>query len=119
MANTKKQRKKLNIANLLAPIIGSRDVVDILEKVINKTNAESVDLDFSDVKFISRSAAHALLLMKEKLRIKKEVSFINTDKDVANMLRAVAANRAVSKKEKPQFNPQKISINSLLKEVLV
>jgi anti-anti-sigma regulatory factor len=114
----KKQRKKLNISNLLAPIISSRDVADILEKIIKKTNIKSVDLDFSDVKFISRSAAHALSLMKEKFRTKKDISLINTNEDVTNMLRIVVANRIVSKTQKPQFNPQKIDINSLLKEVL-
>lgn len=118
MANTKKTHKTLSVSNLLAPIVSSRDTVDVLEKNIKKSNLASVDLDFSNVKFISRSAAHALLLLKEKLRAKTDISFINTNEDVANMLRAVAANRAVSKTKKPQFNPEKIDINSLLREVL-
>ena len=75
-------------------------------------------MDFINVKFISRSAAHALLLMKENLRNKKNISFINTNKDVAEMLRAVAANRIIPKSQKPQFNPEKTNINSLLKEAL-
>ncbi len=118
MVNTKKSHKNLIISRLLAPILSSRDVVDILEKIIKKTDTKSVNLDFSDVKFISRSAAHALLLMKERLRTKKDISFINTNEDAMNMLRAVAANRIVSKKQKPEFNPEKININSLFKEVL-
>lgn len=118
MANIKKTHKILIISDLLAPIVSSRDTVDILEKNIKKSNVKSVDLDFSNVKFISRSVAHALLLLKEKLRAITDISFINTNEDVANMLRAVAANRAVSKTKKPQFEPEKIDINSLLKEVL-
>jgi len=118
MANTKKSYKKITISRLLAPIISSRDVVTILEKTIEKTNIKLVDLDFSDVKFISRSAAHALLLMRERLQAKKDISFINTNEDVANMLRVVAANRIIPKKQKPEFNPKRININSFFKEVL-
>jgi len=63
--------KKLILSRLIAPIISSRDVIDALEKDIIKTKAKSVDLDFTDVKFISRSAAHSLLLLKERLQAKK------------------------------------------------
>ena len=34
MINTKKSHKNLIITRLLAPILSSRDVVDILEKII-------------------------------------------------------------------------------------
>ena len=118
MTNIKKSYKNLIISRLLASIVSSRDAIDILEKIIKKTNAKSVNLDFSNVKFISRSAAHALLLMKEKVRAKKDISLTNTNEDVTNMLRAVAANRIVSKRQKPKFNPQKVDINSLFKKVL-
>lgn len=118
MENTKKLHKNLIISDLLAPIVSSRDIVDILEKAVKKIDNKSVDLDFSNVKFVSRSASHALLLMKERLQVKKDIYFINTNEDVANMLRAVAANRIVSKKQKPKFNPEKIDINSLFKEAL-
>ena len=114
----KKSHKNLIVSNLLAPIISSRDIVDILEKAIKKIDNKLIDLDFSNVKFVSRSAAHALLLMKERLQARKDIYFINTNEDVANMLRIVAASRIVSKKQKPEFNPEKININSLFKEVL-
>jgi len=118
MANIKKTHKNLMISDLLASIISSRDIIDILEKAIKKIDNKSVDLDFSNVKFVSRSAAHALLLMKERLQTRKDIYFINSNKDVANMLRVVAANRIVSQKKKPDFNPEKIDINSLFKEAL-
>ncbi len=119
MKNIKKEKKtSIDVANLLAPIISSRDIVSILEKFIKKTNTRLVDLDFINVIFISRSATHALLLMKENLRAKKSILFINTNKNVAEMLRAVAANRAVPKSQKPKFNLEKININSLLKKAL-
>jgi len=118
MISTKKLHKKLIVSRILAPIISSRDIIDILEKTIKKTDTRSIDLDFSDVKFISRSATHALLLMKERLQAKKDISFLNTNEDVTNMVRIVAANRIIPKKKKPKFNPEKIDINSLFKEVL-
>ena len=111
--------KNLMISDLLAPIVSSRDItIDVVEKAIKKTNNKSIDLDFSEVKFVSRSAAHALLSMKEKLQARKDICFINTSKDVANMLRTVAANRIIPKKQKPEFNPERINIDSLFKETL-
>lgn len=113
----------VNVAELLATILSSRDVANVLETEIKKTGSKSVVLDFDNVKFISRSAAHSLLLLKDKLKNKfldkKDVSFINANKDVLEMLRIVAANRAYPKNEKPDFNPEKIDINSLLKETPV
>ncbi|TSC94833.1 MAG: hypothetical protein Athens101410_729 [Parcubacteria group bacterium Athens1014_10] len=114
---------KINIANLIAPIISSRSIADILEKEIKGVDAKSINLDFSKVKFISRSAAHALLLLKEKIETKtfnkKEVNFVNANNDIAEMLRIVAANRAFPKDKKFQFNPKKVSINSLLKKAVI
>jgi anti-anti-sigma regulatory factor len=118
MVNIKKIHKNLIISDLLASIISSRDTIDILEKIIKKVDNKSIDLDFSNVKFVSRSAAYALLSMREKLQVKKDIYFINTNKNVANMLRVVAANRIVPQKKKPEFNPKKTSIKSLFKKVL-
>ena len=113
----------INAAELLATIISSRDVADVLETEIKKADSKSVVLDFDNVKFISRSAAHALLLLKDKLKNKfwhkTDMSCINANKDVLEMLRIVAANRAYPKNEKPDFNPEKIDINSLLEETPV
>lgn len=120
-ANKSQNSTTIKLNKLLAPIISSRDVVDVLEDIIKKTDNKLVILDFSNVKFISRSAAHALLLLKEKFEnkvsSKKELSFVNADNNIAEMLRIVAANRAFPKIKKPEFNPKKIDITSLLKEV--
>ncbi|MBU4274642.1 hypothetical protein KKE19_02410 [Patescibacteria group bacterium] len=120
MKNKSQNLTTINIRKLLAPIISSRDVASVLEDEIKKTDTELVFLDFTNIKFISRSAAHSVLLLKEKFESRtlnrKEMSFINADNDVAEMLRAIAANRVLPKKEKPEFNPEKIDILSLLKE---
>ncbi len=106
---------KVAIADIIAPIIGSRDGVDVVAKKIEKIRAKSVELDFTSVEFISRSAAHEFLLMKEKFQQQKHISlfFSNTNEQVASMLRSVAANRALPKSSEyaPQF--QRVSFKKL------
>lgn len=120
MMKIDKKPVRIRLNKLLAEIINSRDVADVLKDNIKKTDAKSVVLDFTDIKFISRSAAHSLLLLKEKLETlnKKYISFENAANDVSEMLRIVSANKTYPKKEKPEFNPKKIDITSLLKEAV-
>lgn len=101
----------IKVAEVLATILSSRDLINNLKTAVLKADAKSVNLDFSEVEFISRSAAHALLIMKEDLRRRKEVNFINANKDVENMLRIVAANRALPKK-KTEFRAERVDIKS-------
>lgn len=113
---------RINVNKLSAEIINSRDVADVLEDAIKRTDAKSVVLDFTDIKFISRSAAHALILLQQRLENKvfnkKVISFENAADDVLEMLRIVSANKTYPKKEKPEFSPKRINIISLLKEVV-
>lgn len=118
MYMVKDQKTVINVAKTLATIISSRDVIDLLKSMILSSESASVVLDFKDVEFISRSAAHELLLIKEAVRSnKKELSFENPNKDIAEMLRVVAANRAMPKSDRPDFKPEKTDINSLREEV--
>ena len=93
------QQKTLDMATLIASVIHSRDAVKLVQDAIEKTDVMSVSLDFANVEFISRSAAHELLVLKENLKQtkNKDIVFTNTNKDVNEMLRIVAANRAVPK----------------------
>jgi len=105
----------IKVAEVLATILSSRDLIENLKTAVLAADTKSVDLDFSEVEFISRSAAHALLIMKEDLRRrlfnKKEANFINANKNVENMLRMVAANRVLPKK-KPDFHAERVDIKS-------
>ncbi|MEK7064936.1 MAG: hypothetical protein AAB963_00655 [Patescibacteria group bacterium] len=109
----------INVAKILAPVVGSRDLMPILSEAVNKADVKSVDLDFSEVEFVSRSAAHALLLMKEDLQRKwlnkKFITFVNTSDNVQEMFRVVAANRAVPKAHKQNIEIEKTNIDSLAK----
>lgn len=115
----KQNKITINVAKILAPVVGSRDLMPVLADAINRTNTKLVDLDFSEVEFISRSAAHALLLMKEDLQRKwlnkKYITFVNTSNNVQEILRVVAANRAVPKNNKANILFEKTDINSLAK----
>ena len=113
----KNEKIKINIAQLIAPLVSSRDTLSILRQEVEKNPAEAVDFDFQNVEFISRSAAHEFLLLKEELRQNNiQVNFVNTNPDVTAMLRIVAANRAVPK-ARSEFHPKRTTLNSLLKEV--
>ena len=109
----------IDVANRIASIVSSRDVINNLKNEISKLRPKIVLLDFSNVQFVSRSAAHELLSLKEDLKRKvfkkKKVEFINTNEDVKKMLRIVAMNKAVPEKSKPEFEAETVSIDSLLK----
>ncbi|MFA5091583.1 MAG: hypothetical protein WC483_03200 [Candidatus Paceibacterota bacterium] len=116
------KNNKLNIKTILAPIITSRDAINKLEKMVKKMPFKTFELDFSDVEFISRSAAHELLVMKEKLAhrlfFKKDIIINNTNFDVSEMIRVVAANRAVPKKIAEKMETKIVSFDEFLKHNL-
>lgn len=111
-----KKRKIINIAKIVAPILGSRDVISALKNSILETRAERVDLNFKKVKFISRSAAHELLKIKEELfyKHKKEIRFTNAEESIEQMLRVVASSRAIPRREVPKLEMEVVSICSMV-----
>lgn len=107
--------KTIYLEKEISSIISSREVFSIIEKLIKESNSQSINLDFFNVDFISRSAAHELILLKEKFRSEKvSISFINTNKDVEEMIRIIASNRALPKSQEKEFNPQVVKITELL-----
>jgi anti-anti-sigma regulatory factor len=110
---------KVEVSKKLASIIGSRDVAYSLKSIIEKTHSKTIDLDFHDVEFVSRSAAHELLLLKETLNKrffrKKVINFVNASDNVSEMFRTVAANRALPKHKELETDIQNVDINYLSK----
>jgi len=106
----------IDVAKNLATIINSRDIVFSLKRVIAKSWTKAIDLDFNNVEFVSRSAAHELLLLRDSLNsrffMRKEINFVNANNDVTNMLRIVAASR-VAPKPKEESHIQKTDIDHL------
>ncbi len=108
------RKKTIKIAKQIAPIISSRDVISRLQDAIEKSNSSLVSLDFQNIEFISRSAAHELLLLKERVSPKRETSFVNVPENVEKMLRTVAASRAV-----PNVNHKKAEFDNVNIDELV
>ena len=114
---TNVEQKTIDMASLIAPVIHSRDAIELVREAIQKTDAKSVVLDFSKVDFISRSAAHELLVLKENLKQTKhiDITFANTNKDINEMLRIVAANRAIPKHQVvPMLHVERTTLQALL-----
>lgn len=113
-----KQNSTIFIAKKIAKIVFSRDLVHNLEKEIAKQKHATVSLNFTDVEFISRSAAHELLMLQEKMRLrkfkKKEVLFANTNEDIKKMIRIVASNKAFPESPKPKIQLEKTDIHTLM-----
>lgn len=106
----------IDVAAVVAPVLASRDVISTLKTEIERTFDQKVQLDFALVVFISRSAAHELLRLKEQLLTedtKKEIEFINANSEVSQMLRTVASNRAVPKTKEETSVIETISIEDL------
>jgi hypothetical protein len=111
----------IDIATTVAPIVASRDAVATLREKVAKIPSETVQLDMANVDFISRSAAHELLQVKEFFAAqtpKKTVDFINANDTVSAMLRVVASNRAVPLKKPVFTNIENISVADLEKPSL-
>lgn len=106
----------INVASIVAPVLASRDVISTLKSEIEKSSAPQVQLNFAAVEFVSRSAAHELLRLKEWFatqQSQKTIEFTNTNEEVAKMLRTVASNRAVPKTSENTADIKTVSINDL------
>ena len=64
----KQTREKIDVAHILASVVGSRDIADRLKDVILESRAPAIDLDFVNVDFVSRSAAHQLLAIQQNMQ---------------------------------------------------
>jgi len=106
----------INVASVVAPVLSSRDVISALKTDIAKIPTQEIELDFTAVEFVSRSAAHELLRLKEWFATqdqKKTIEFTNANEEVAKMLRTVASNRAIPKTPENAENIKTVSINDL------
>lgn len=110
------------IAQQIAEIISSRDFVrDVIKREITKNKHKIINLDFSNVEFVSRSAAHEFISLQSELKNKffnqKYINFINTNDNVKNMLRIVAANVAIPNRAIPTLNLERTDIQTLVKNI--
>ncbi|WP_202320698.1 hypothetical protein [Archaeoglobus neptunius] len=78
----------IDIEKEIAPIVGSRDVVKAFERRMD--TAKKIILDFKNVEFASRSAAHVLLEYKRN-NPDKVIEFRNMNQSVEKMFYLVEA----------------------------
>lgn len=114
--NNDTSKLTLNVAQLIAPVIGSRDVINVLRDAIKEADKSSVVLDFAEVEFISRSAAHALLKLQEESE--KRVEFANANDAVENMLRIVTESKNLPRPD-VIFHPRRVEFSDLLNRGVV
>ena len=77
--------------------IKSRDAVRSFFNHLEEAN--EVTVNFSKIEFLSRTAAHELLLIQEKLSSKGvDVSFLNVDPEINKMLELVKKSKGREKK---------------------
>ena len=114
---SKTRKVIINVAKKLAPIVSSRDIAFSLRRAIIGVWANAVDLDFHDVEFISRSAAHELLRLKSNFSkrwfMRKDIEFVNTNDNVSSMMRIVEASQNVPKPVAEESHFQKVDIDNL------
>ena len=90
----------INTFRIKRKILTSRDLIRSYQKDIDAIKNSPVVLDFFNVEFVSRSAVHELLKLKEEYKIKenKYLIFKNTNDDISKMFEIVAQSMAIKKK---------------------
>ena len=96
----------INVAKEFDKILTSREVVSEIVNQIMNLHANQVELDFTDVEFISRSFADQFF--KEKLKLMQELQILvevrNANIEVSEMLKAVANTQNVSDRKNNSIN---------------
>lgn len=97
--NHMEHRLHLKLAQEIAEIISSRDVITVIKNRLLNQPEKSFVLDFSSVAFTSRSAAHEFILLEEDLKShKKQVALVHMNKDVQAMFSTVRHHRIATQK---------------------
>jgi len=107
----------INLDRFFSSVVSSRDSVNELFSFLEKLPNHAILLDFSSIIFVSRSAAHELLKMKNQFEYEfnKIISFVQLNKNIEEMIRLVAANMAIPNRKNQVFNPQKVDFRDLVR----
>ena len=114
----------ISIKKEIAPVISSRDIINRLARAIEEADSKKIMLDFNKVEFVSRSATHALIKLKEKYNKswnifwKKKIVFININRSFEKMVQSVVASKKFMNR-KVEFNPEMVSADALFDKNIV
>lgn len=94
-------RTTIRVSDLLGVTIHTREASNELLKAVSEDCCKQVDLDFSDVEYISRSFADQFHADKIKLAVEQQKNIIvtNANEEVIKMLQAVARTQNKTYKE--------------------
>lgn len=101
MYNVAEKSQKIDMAKEISQKLGFRDSASEFFNLLNTMPADNIEIDFKDVKFMSRSFAHEYLQRKKELD--KRVIELNKPDDVDSMFKVVIESIK---------NPKKIKIES-------
>ena len=108
---------RIKLRRLISDKLITRKAVQLINLKISqlynsqKKNDLIVELDFMDIRFISRSFTDELYNLEKKLlKIKAKLVFINTEKEINDMFKIVGEHRSSPEIEKPRL---KVKINNL------
>ncbi|OPY23503.1 MAG: hypothetical protein A4E27_01483 [Methanobacterium sp. PtaU1.Bin242] len=104
MNQNAEENKKIEIAKILSPKLGFRDSAKDFFHMINQLPADVIEIDFTEVKFMSRSFANEYIQQKKKS--KKTIQENNISENVNAMLQAVK--KSVKNPHKLEVKPTKI-----------
>ena len=111
---------KINLRKLISDKLITRKAVQLIKaKIPHLFNAKKnsdlvVELNFIDIKFISRSFTDEIYnLEKDLLKSKVRLAFINMDKEVKNMFRIVSKHRLEPEVKRPKFKIKVKNLKSL------
>jgi hypothetical protein len=114
------KKEVVPLRDLMSPTICTRDIVQFLFRNLDKKPCNEIELDFDGIEFISRSASHELLCLKERaehgifgLFFKKSIHLVNVNSNVAQLLNVVAANRVIPKVTKETSQIQHVDVDDL------
>ena len=75
---------------LKTQLVALRDSSVIIEELISNSTSNSIQLDFSNIKFISRAFAQSLIQLQDLFKFKdKQIYFSNTTESVEEMFLVV------------------------------
>lgn len=103
-----RRMRVVNVAKMIAPIVGSRDFVNSLLMKIDKK--DKVVLDFKNVEFLSRSAAHELL--KYMNMNPNKIYLRNLSPSVRTMLELVESQSKKENEGQPTYELENHKVNT-------
>lgn len=111
--------KTINISTLLSSEIHSRNQAKMILEQINTINDKKIQLNFKNVNFISRSFADELCeVISIVSKDNKEVTFINRNSEITNILTIITKSRTLTKKNNSDSSTYQFNNISSLSEFL-